>query len=363
MMHDKITVPGGTIGELAVVEPNQTEWDQFTCRHRQGNLLQAYEWGALKAQFGWQPRRVAIAGPEGLLAGAQVLFRRRFGLSAAYTPRGPLLSGMEDVDRLLFQALDRLARRARAVFLRLEPNALERDPGSDALHSSLLLQAFRPADPLQPRSSIHLTLDRPEDQLLAGMSKGHRADIRRAARDGVTVRAGTLADFDAFYAILEATSARGNFGIHSQAYHEAAWRLFAQRDAACLLLAEREGEALAGALVFAWAGTAIYHSSGSTEAGLKSGAQHAIQWQALQWAKARGCAVYDFWGIPDTIGQAEAADEATRQHLEQAAHADPLYGVYRFKKGFGGNVVRFLPAYDYVYLPALYSFWRRRVST
>jgi lipid II:glycine glycyltransferase (peptidoglycan interpeptide bridge formation enzyme) len=358
MIQDKAIVPG-----LAVVEPNQTEWDRFTQQHPQGNLLQAYAWGTLKAQFGWQPRRIAIAGSDGLLAGAQVLFRRRFGLSAAYVPRGPLLSGVVDVDRLLLQAIDRQARRSRAVFLRLEPNMLECDTGSHALHSTLLLQKFRPADPLQPRSSIHLTLDKSEDQLLTGMSKGHRADIRRAARDGVTVRAGTLADFGAFYAILEATSARGNFGIHSQAYHEAAWRLFAQHNAARLLLAERTGEALAAALVFAWAGTAIYHSSGSTAAGLKSGAQHAIQWHALQWAKEHGCEVYDFWGIPDTLGQAKAADEATRKHLEQAAHADPLYGVYRFKKGFGGNVVRFSPAYDYVYFPALYAFWRRRVTT
>ena len=102
---------------------------------------------------------------------------------------------------------------------------------------------------------------------------------------------------------------------------------------------------------------------GSTEEGLKSGANHALQWQAIQWARERGCRLYDFWGVPDQLGLAAAAgDEAERALLEEQARSDPLYGVFRFKKGFGGRVVRYLPAYDRVYLPPLYALWQRRVS-
>jgi len=129
----------------------------------------------------------------------------------------------------------------------------------------------------------------------------------------------------------------------------------------CLLLAERDGVLLAAFLVFAWAGEGLYLYSGATEAGLKSGANHALQWHALLWAKALGCRIYDFWGIPDALGQAAACtDAAERAQLEQAAQSDPLYGVFRFKKGFGGQVVRYAPAYDQVYVPALYALWRRR---
>jgi len=76
---------------------------------------------------------------------------------------------------------------------------------------------------------------------------------------------------------------------------------------------------------------------------------HLLQWSAIQWAKARGCETYDFWGIPDEIGldpsQADVAHE----------RSDGLWGVYRFKEGFGGSIVRYLGAYDCVYWKPVYA--------
>jgi lipid II:glycine glycyltransferase (peptidoglycan interpeptide bridge formation enzyme) len=290
------------------------------------------------------------------------------GLSAAYVPRGPLLSSDQASDQLLLAALDRAARRARAGFLRLEPNLLEGDPRADRLHSELLLNDFRPAPPLQPHTTLVLGLEPEPEQLLAAMSKGHRADIRRAARDGVRVRVGDAqADLDAFYAIMEQTGRRAEFGIHSRAYYQMAWQEFRATphgECAQLLLAERDGETLAVALIFAWAGAGLYFYGGSTEQGLKSGANHALQWHALRWTRERGCRCYDFWGVPDQFGRAAtASDEAERTRLEEDAKRDPLYGVFRFKKGFGGQVARFLPAYDRVYLPPLYALWQRRFGS
>jgi len=365
-------------GSLAIVEPDDVAWDDFTQRHRLGHLLQSAGWGALKARFGWERRRLAVADPAGLRAGAQALFRYRLGAGVAYVPRGPLFAGDAAVDGLLLAALDRLARRHRAVYLRIEPNVLEDDPAADTIHSFLLSRGFQVAEPIQPRSSVHLNLDLPSDRLLAAMSKGHRADIRRAEREGVTVRAGeTDHDVDAFYAIMQATGTRAGFAIHSCDYYRTAKDLFGHIAAARasgeqrsdgqsharLLLAERDGAPLAAFMIFAWAGSGLYLYSGATEDGLKLGANHALQWQALLWAKDRGCASYDFWGVPDALGQAAGTESpAERAQLEQAAQADPLAGVFRFKKGFGGRIVRYLPAYDLVYVAPLYAFWRRRFS-
>ncbi|MCX7790867.1 MAG: methicillin resistance protein, partial [Chloroflexaceae bacterium] len=72
---------------------------------------------------------------------------------------------------------------------------------------------------------------------------------------------------------------------------------------------------------------------------------------------------YDLWGIPDALGRAATApDEETRAALERAAQHDPLIGVYRFKKGFGGRIVRYLPAYDRVLLAPLYRLALRRMG-
>ena len=77
---------------------------------------------------------------------------------------------------------------------------------------------------------------------------------------------------------------------------------------------------------------------------------YALQWAAMQWAKSRGCTEYDLWGIPDE-------DEATleAQYLERS---DDLWGVYRFKRGWGGQLVRSIGAWDQVYNPALYAAYR-----
>src|SRR5262249_37100138 len=152
--------------QLAIVEPDDTTWDAFVQRHPQGHLLQSAGWGALKSRFGWERRRVALADPAGLCAGAQALFRYRMGLSVAYVPRGPLFASEATADALVLGALDRLARQRRAVFLRIEPNVLEDDPAANGLHSFLLLRGFRPADPIQPRSSILLDLAPRPDRLL-----------------------------------------------------------------------------------------------------------------------------------------------------------------------------------------------------
>src|SRR5262245_26109770 len=291
MMRLHIQESTDTTSGLAVVEPSIDDWDALTQCHPLGHMLQSSHWGMLKARVGWAARRVLVVGADGPRAGAQVLLRRRMGLSAAYVPRGPLFANDAPSNALLLAALDRLARRTRTVFLRIEPNLLESDARAAGLRSTLLEHGFRAAVPLQPRTTLQLSLAPEPEQLLAAMSKGHRADIRRATREGVGVRVGSSpADLDAFYAIMEQTGKRAAFGIHSREYYRAAWEQFRATphgECARLLLAERDGAMLAAFLIFTWAGAGLYLYGGSTVEGLKSGANHALQWHALQWARER----------------------------------------------------------------------------
>ncbi|HRQ32721.1 MAG TPA: peptidoglycan bridge formation glycyltransferase FemA/FemB family protein, partial [Anaerolineales bacterium] len=73
---------------------------------------------------------------------------------------------------------------------------------------------------------------------------------------------------------------------------------------------------------------------------------YLLQWEAMKWAKARGCEEYDLWGVPDE-------DEATLEANFESRH-DGLWGVYRFKRGFGGELKRAAQAMDRVYNPILY---------
>ena len=341
----------------------QSTWDEAVARLG-GQPFQSWAWGELKARFGWQP--VRLSATDGGSA-AQVLLRPYRGLAVAYVPRGPVLGPAAHPDGGLLDEIVRHARSRRAAFVRFEPGIAQDDSRAADLDATLRGAGFRTAErTLQPRSTIRLDLAPPVDQLLAGLSKGHRADLRRAEREGVSVRAATsAAEVDVLHDMLVATQARKSFGFHSAAYYRALWELFG--DAARLLIAELDGTPIAAALVLAWGSHGIYLAAGSSSAGLEHRAAHVLQWQAISWARERGARTWDLWGIADARGQVELAAAAGRDRaspdmarLETAARRDPLDGVYRFKKGWGGQVVRMLPAYDRVFIAPAYWLWRWR---
>lgn len=70
---------------------------------------------------------------------------------------------------------------------------------------------------------------------------------------------------------------------------------------------------------------------------------YLLQWEAMRWAKAQGCTVYDLWGAPDDFDDPN----------------DPLAGVWRFKEGLGGQIVRHIGAWDYPLQPTAYWAYSR----
>jgi len=335
-------------------------WDELVAGNG-GQPFQSWAWGELKSHFGWEPHRLAAGN-----AAAQVLIRPYRGLAVAYVPRGPVFSGAAAADHALVNAIVRLARSRRAAFVRFEPDVLEGDAAADSLPASLRDAGFRPSDrTLQPRSSIRLDLTPTEDQLMAAFSKGHRADVRRAERDGVEIRVGAPeADADVLHQMLVATNQRKSFGFHSAAYYRRLLHAFG--DAARLQVAEIDGVPIGASLILAWGRHGTYLAAGSNAAGLEHRAAHLLQWHAIRWAKERGAVTWDLWGIADARGRFELASasgtstEAELAPIEAAAKRDPLDGVYRFKKGWGGRVVRTLPAFDRVFIAPAYWYWQWR---
>jgi serine/alanine adding enzyme len=338
-------------------------WDQFAAGLG-AQPFQAWAWGELKSRFGWEPHRLST--PDGR-SGAQLLLRPFRGVSVAYVPRGPFPGADGPTDERLIDYAIQLARSRRAAFLRFEPDVLQTDKGATELDRVLKSRGFRTAErTLGQRSSIRLDLAPSEDELFASFSKGHRADVRRAERVGVQVRVGTdESDVDQLHRMLVATTERKEFDYHTAAYYRTMWRLFG--DAARLYLAEYNTEIVAASLVIAWGDNGLYLFAGSTRAGLDSRAGHLLQWHAIRWAKERGAKTWDLWGIADARGRIElaraagAADDSPEiTRLEAEAKRDPKDGLERFKKGWGGAVVRTVPAYDRVFIVPLYWLWTRR---
>jgi lipid II:glycine glycyltransferase (peptidoglycan interpeptide bridge formation enzyme) len=114
-------------------------------------------------------------------------------------------------------------------------------------------------------------------------------------------------------------------------------------------VAEHDGRPLAALMVFARGSTAWYFYGASSSDGRNLMPTYALQWQAMRWARARGCSRYDLWGVPDEPESVLESEFTRRQ--------DGLWGVYRFKRGFGGRLARTTGAWDLVLRPGLYRLY------
>jgi lipid II:glycine glycyltransferase (peptidoglycan interpeptide bridge formation enzyme) len=315
-----------------------------------GHLLQSSTWGQLKSHFGWTPVQVQTDS-----ATALVLFRQLpLGLTLAYIPKGPV-GDWNDTARCqkLLGQIHLEARRRRTIFLKIEPDIAEASenggPKTQRAVSFLTHCGFVPADTIQPKTTIVVDISSDEETILAAMKQKTRYNIRLAQRKEVTVRLGTEADLPTFYALARETSKRDGFGIHSLAYYQTAFHLFAP-DRCALLLAEYKEEPLAALMTFRHGTTAYYFYGASSNSHRNLMPAYLLQWEAIRWAKTYHCENYDLWGIPDA--------SPARLETEFTQRSDGLWGVYRFKRGFGGQIIRSIGAFDYVYNPQLYKLYR-----
>jgi lipid II:glycine glycyltransferase (peptidoglycan interpeptide bridge formation enzyme) len=318
-----------------------SEWNEFLADHPHAHLLQAGAWGELKRAFGWQVERITDG-----VNGAQVLFRRLpLGFHFAYIPKGPLGS---DWPRL-WPEIDRVCRRKRTLLLKVEPDLLDLVDS----HCLAAFAGFTPAEPVQPRRTILVSLEGGEEQWLSQMKQKTRYNIRLAERKEVVVE--PWQDVDGFFNLMQATGTRDGFGIHSLDYYHRAYDLFHPGGSCELLVAKYAGRPLAALMVFAHGRRAWYLYGASTDEERSRMPTYLLQWEAMGWAARQGCLEYDLVGVPD--------EEEDILEAGFSQRSDGLWGVYRFKRGFGGQLVRSAGAWDRAYLPfvqTLYGWWSRR---
>jgi peptidoglycan pentaglycine glycine transferase (the first glycine) len=326
-------------------------WDEFV-RERDGHLLQSWRWGEFKSRFGWRAERLTVTDQaSGQLKGAAQVVVRRLPLGRmAYVPKGPLADpGDRDTWARLLTTLRDWGRERGVTFLKIEPDWEGQHPLAQLFEE----EGYRvSAGGIQPATTIVVSLEEDEDDILKQMKSKTRYNVRLAERKGVTVKEGDEGDISLFYQLMKETRDREEFGIHGRDYYVEAWRTFAPQDQARVFLAYYEDEPLAGLMAFAFGSRAYYLYGASSDRHRNLMPNHLLQWRAMLWAKGRGCTNYDLWGVPDEAGEGD-------EDMEEVLKRGGLWGVYRFKRGFGGRVVRHSPSYDYVYSPLLYWLGRK----
>jgi lipid II:glycine glycyltransferase (peptidoglycan interpeptide bridge formation enzyme) len=347
-------------------------WEQFLADYPDTHLLQTAAWGELKSEFGWQVVRLIEHTPK-MTIGGQILLRPFLpGISLAYLPKGPVYDRCElrypPPWEDFWQSADRVCRSRGAICLKVEsdvwvkstPTQENSDPDEIAdLCNPQALNASTPpvgfaASPntIQPRRTLVVNLRGEEEQILMRMKQKTRYNIRLGLKRGLVVRASS--DVTQFHQLMTVTGQRDQFNVHSLDYYQRAHELFHGRGACELLFTEYEGQVLAGLMVFAQGPRAWYLYGASSNEHRDLMPTYLLQWEAMRWARQHGCLEYDLWGVPDADLEELEANFTSR--------SQDLWGVYRFKRGFGGDLRRAAGTWDRVYSPIPYALYRWRVQ-
>ena len=327
-------------------------WQAFLGQTASGDFLHDWAWAEVAA-FDGQPQRRYLLEEDGAIVAIAAAQERPLiaGRSFWYVPHGPVLDYADpragERLRAVLIGLREVARRHRAVAVKLEPRLAADDPAL-ALFDRRRLR--RLPDVLQVgQTRIVELLD--DEALLASFDKDTRYGVRRAEREGVTVAITTdPADqraVDELHALVGETQRRAGFPMPSLERYRITWRSLAGAGRAAILEARREGQLLASGMVVFEGDRSFYLYSGSRreERGEpKRYASYALQWAMMRLARERGVRCHDLWGI--------APPGAGPEH--------PWYGVGLFKKGFGGREVVWAGSWDLVVDPTLY---RLRTAT
>lgn len=327
-------------------------YNQFVYECPYGHFLQLFEWGDVKADTGWRPFRAVVEDNGAILAAALVLIRSLpvLGRSIMYIPRGPAVDWeRKDVLHVLWQGLSDLGRRERAVFLKVDPEVPKADEQVPAVLKTEEFVPFETGksfESIQPRFAMPLSIAADATELLQSFHHKTRYNIRLAGRRGVTVREGRKNELPEFYKLLQETAERDRFLIRGFEYYEALWQNMIEPGHARLFVAHYNEEMIAATIVFrcgkkAWY---IYGASGNRHRNVMP--NYLLQWEMILWAKQHGCEVYDFGGVSGEVDPGH-----------------PLYGLYRFKKGFGAKLVEYHGEFDLPLQPSMYWLWTKVMPT
>ncbi len=357
-----------------------TTWNQILGSFSESHLLQSSQWAEVKTRFGWQPFYLVWdqsgndlefkvhseeeSRGKNTVAAALILERKAFrGLSVMYLPKGPILQDWSD-DQLrqrVLSDLENFAKESGAVHIKIDPDIVigrgvpgevdeEPVPQGKLIEGEFSARGWLfSSDQIQFRNTILIDLRQEEDQLLNRMKSKTRYNIRLASRKGITIRYGDDADLEYLYTMYAETSLRGGFTIRGKGYYNYLWQTFMGKDLdseidaiAQPIIADFDGTPVAAAVMFRFGGRAWYLHGMSLPEHSDKMATYLIQWEGMRWAKDNGCVSYDMWGAPDQFNS-----------------DDSMWGVYRFKRGFGGEVTRTIGAWDFPVKPILYQAYTR----
>ncbi|MEI7498409.1 MAG: peptidoglycan bridge formation glycyltransferase FemA/FemB family protein [Candidatus Falkowbacteria bacterium] len=308
--------------------------DQFVGAQQHSQFLQSWEWGEFQQKVSGTVWRVAVEDEGNLIASAKLIKKTLpMGKSYFYCGRGPVFAQNvwhEEAAKLLFAEIERLAKEEMIMFLRF-------DPTLDCIEQLRDLVGEKPLDQtidVQPSQTIVLPLSLSEEELLKQMHTKTRYNIKLSQKKSLKIVEAGNDRFEELWSLLDQTSGRDKFNPHGRSYYQAMLEL----DPTFIKMhfAEYKGKAIAASILGFFGDTTTYLHGGSANDDRNLMAPYALQWHGIMQAKDQGYAYYDLYGIDE----------------------ERWPGVTRFKKGFGGEEIKYPGSFDLIFDSGWYSIYK-----
>jgi len=316
-----------------------TDWNSHIAANPDGgNILQGKEFVEQKALAGWKPRYVfvntrAVGVVEKSIPSLGKLW---------YCPKGPSVTSVDDLSDIVSQ-LKAFAKKEGVFSIKIEPEL----PAGTHTDGIQLLKTR----PIQYNySTVLIDLSPSLDDIMTVLPQKGRHAIKRAKRDGVTVKRvqATKENNRKMYGLFKATAQAGNFAIRPEEYYQKFYTRYSESGNGQLFFAYFEGSIVAGAFALRMGKKSMYKDGASIRNRTAYGASHLLQWHVIQWAKQNGSVEHDLAGIPPV------------SQLEDTNH--PMHGLVRFKTSFNKTVTEYIGAYDIPVHPRKAKLWHAYVE-
>lgn len=300
---------------------NAGEWDD-TVLDMGGHPLQLWGWGELKSTHRWRATRLLVQDNDTTIGAAQVLTRvLPWPFKALhYMPRGPVYTSDRQED--VYKAVAGYVKtHLGGTVLTAEPDDQQapQDKRWRIATSTILIAR-----------TLILDLTKPEEDLLADMTKKTRQYIRKSGREGGIIRqVKAREELAACMDIYHQTAKRANFALHDDQYY---YDVHEKLGDSSVVFAAYDGDAVVSFVWLAVSGrTAFELYGGMNDRGQELRANYALKWHAITACKRWGITRYDMNGLLND-------------------------GVSTFKQGFASHEDMLAGTYDYPLSP-LYSVW------
>ncbi len=332
-----------------ITENEAVLFDDFIKSTPNGHIFQSYLWGEVKKPV-WEPLRVVLKDDKGQIVAAASILKRKIPFlrkSVFYLPRGPVMQDWHNVNLFsIFMAhLQKMAQSHRAIFIKIDPCLREgQTVPVETLRDAGFITAPGKHDfgGLQPRYTFRLNIEDDLEEIMNKFSKKMRYKIRYGVKKGLTFVHPGEKGLDMFKKVMQETGERGNFITRNLSYYQKVYRVLSTREAVDLSVGCYQGEPITAGITFAFGDKAWAIYGGQINRYRNLYAYHAMIWERIVWAKNKGAKWFDFYGVPGPVDE---------EH--------PLYGIYYFKKSFGGEYFAFIGEKDLVLSPIYYWLWTR----